>query len=489
MLINLLIVLFVLVLFVGAFLLIRTVTFPMRNETAQPVELAEIEAGRVAGHLAETLRLETISTPEGSPQDCQALLDLHARLEKMYPQVHASLKREVVGEYSLLYHWAGQQPDLPALLFAAHQDVVPVEETTLDAWQHPPFSGDIADGQVWGRGALDDKSTLITLLEAVEHLLEQDFRPQRDIYLAFGHDEELGGEGARQIAALLEERGVQLEAVLDEGGMITEGLISGVVGPVALIGTAEKGHVTLELSVEGEPGHSSTPPAQTAIGILSMALAHLEANPFPAHPERMLPMMRSLGSVASFGMQFAFANLWLTRRMVTRRLSANPRMSAIIRTTTAVTVFHGGVKENVLPARAEALVNLRLLPGDNIAMVCERCRAVIGDERVQLRVREGSHSEATPCSPIDTTIYRSLQQTIYQVFPNVTAVAPYLMLGASDARHYTRLCPQVYRFMPCLVDSETLSSIHGTNERIGVDDLGHMVQFFAQLMRTWSQAA
>ena len=322
------------------------------------------------------------------------------------------------------------------MLLLAHQDVVPVAAGEETGWTHPPFAGVVADGHVWGRGALDDKASLVAILEAVERLAASGRAPRRAILLAFGHDEEVGGErGAARIAERLAERGVAPEFVLDEGMAVLADGVPGVRGLVALVGIAEKGSVTLDLEVEAEGGHSSMPPRQTAIGILAAAVARLEASPMPARlagPARL--MLEGLAPEMGFGSRLAVANLWLFRRPLERRLAASPAGNALLRTTTAATLVEGGVKENVLPRSARAAVNFRLLPGDSIRSVIEHARRAIADPRVAVKVRGGFAAEASPVAPVETAGFEAIRRSIAEVFPGA-AVAAY-----GDAiRFYLRL--------------------------------------------------
>jgi carboxypeptidase PM20D1 len=399
--------------------------------------------------------------------------------------VHATLHRQLISDYTLLFTWKGTTPDLPPIVLMAHQDVVPVEEASLGEWQQPPFDGKIADGYLWGRGTLDIKCQLVTILEAVEDLLKTGYEPKRTIYLAFGHDEENGGNrGTRAVVEWMQQNDIRPAVVLDEGGMILEKLLPGVSVPVALVGTGEKGVVTLELSVEDTPGHSSTPKRETTIGILARALAFVEHRPMPARLTFFKPTLRAVGSVLPFWQQFALANTWLLGGLVIKKLSANPQVDAALRTTTAITIVNGGVRENVIPSRASARVNFRLMPGDGIAKVCEHVRKVIDDERVRFEPVGGFVREASPVSPVDTPSYRALERTIRQMFSNIP-VAPFLVLGGTDSRHFYAICDEVYRFTPLAYSHEDMHRVHGFNERILIDDLGRMVQFYVQLIGVW----
>ncbi|RPI96521.1 MAG: M20/M25/M40 family metallo-hydrolase, partial [Spirochaetales bacterium] len=396
---------------------------------------------------------------------------------------HKTLTREIISKYSLLYTWEGTDPNRKPILLLGHIDVVPVESGTEKDWTHPPFSGAIADGYVWGRGTLDIKLNVMGILEAVEHLLAAGFRPRQTIYLAFGHDEEVGGRnGAKKIAALLKEREVSPDYTLDEGGCVIEGAIAGLSAPAALIGIAEKGYLSLEFSVEGEGGHSSMPPRQTAAGILCAAIAKLEKNQFPTRIEgAALQMFRFLGPEMSFTNRLILGNMWLLGGVLKSQLLKSSTMAAAIRTTTAPTMLQGSVKENILPMMATAVVNYRILPGDTMESVIKRAEKIISDSRVKIHALEGG-SDPSPVSDTESASFSTLQKTIHQLFPGAI-VSPYLVLGATDSRYYTGVSVNVYRFTPLSLKNEDLKRMHGTNERISVANYEQVVQFFIQLIK------
>jgi len=361
-------------------------------------------------------------------------------------------------------------------MVSAHLDVVTAGDETR--WTHPPFAGHVADGFIWGRGALDDKSTAVGALEGLELLLAAGRQPARTVYLAFGFDEEVGGQAdAARVAALLLERGIRFACILDEGSVVTQGSVPGVSKPVALVAVAEKGTVTLALEVEGVGGHSSLPPEHTAIGILAAAIVRMESHPFPL---RLTSTTRQLLTTLAPEMPLltglAMRQLWWSAPLVTRRLSSSPGGNAMLRTTLATTVFQGGTKENVIPSSARALVNGRILPGDTIASVVAHVRLVIGDPRVRVSALPRSAHEPSSESSTETAEYRLLASTIRQVFGDVL-VAPSVATSASDSRHYGALSKNILRFTPVLLTAPELSLFHGVDERIGVAAYQRLVQF------------
>ena len=356
---------------------------------------------------------------------------------------------------------------------------------TPTEWTYPPFDGVITGDFIWGRGTLDIKNQLIGIMEAAEILLQQGFRPERTILFGMGHDEETGGvNGSKVVGQLLKERGVHLAGIVDEGGGISAGLAPGIRGPVGLIGVSEKGYLTVEFTVHSAPGHSSTPPTQTAIGILSRGLARLEAHAMPIHLRRLRPLYHGIGKAAPLYIQIAFANVWLFGPLLKRWLVPNPEMNASIRTTTALTIIHGGVEDNTIPAEAKAFVNFRLLPGDTIADVLWHIKKTINDDRVKVKPVEGKFNEALPTSSTKGAPYNSLKGVICQVFDN-PPVAPFVMLGGTDCMHFVPVCDDIFRFTSLVMDESFRGLEHGIDERIPVEGMGKMVKFYAQLMKVW----
>jgi len=470
----------------AAVLLVRAATLRSVQLTVPPaprIELADPAA--IVERLAAAIRIPTISHQDPSQDDPAAFQEFRDHLERSFPMLHATLKREIVNERSLVYTWAGRDPSKAGVILMAHQDVVPVEPGTEANWQQPPFSGAIADGFIWGRGTIDTKGKLLATFEAVEALLRDGFQPTRTVYLVSGHDEEVGGRnGALVIAKRWEADGTRFEWVLDEGGAIGQGLFPGVAAPAAMIGIVEKGYVTLSLTASAEGGHSSMPSPHTAIGILAAAIERVEAHPLPASLQgAMRQFLGALGPEMEFPLRFVVANSDLLEPLLLRTLGASPSSNATIRTTTAVTMVQGGIKENVLPTSARAIVNFRILPGDSVQGVTEYVRRVIDDPRVAVALLEGSYSrDPSPESRTDSEPFALLTRTIRETHPD-TIVAPNLVLGGTDARYFHSLSENVYRFGPLHMGPDDLKRAHGTNERIGVDDYLDSVRFYIRLLQ------
>jgi carboxypeptidase PM20D1 len=435
--------------------------------------------------LAGAIRIATISHQDPADDDPAVFQAFRDHLERSFPALSATLQRELVNERALLYTWRGRDPSQRPVVLMAHQDVVPVEPGTEASWREPPFSGAVADGFVWGRGTLDTKGKLVAVCEAVDRLIRAGFQPTRTTYLVFGADEEVGGRrGAFAIAERLRAQGVQLEWVLDEGGFLAEGLVPGVAAPVALVGIAEKGYLTVSLTAHAEGGHSSMPPPQTAIGILAAAVARLEAHPMPAALRGATDeMLGALAPEMAFPLRVAVANRDLLGPVLVRALARTPRGNAAVRTTTAVTMIQGGVKENALPASARALVNFRLLPGDGIESVLAHVRRAVDDPRVEVAVADPTTAlEPSPESRVDSDAFALLARTIRETHPDAV-VAPDLVLGGTDARYFRPLSENVYRFGPLRLGPDDLKRAHGTDERIGVDDYLDSIRFYERLLQ------
>ena len=469
----------------GAVIAVKAATFSSKQLPAGSKVTYNVDKTQAAQRLADSIQYKTIFNEDKSKVDYSQFAKQQEYLAKTFPLVFSKLDKKVINDYGLLFTWKGSDPSKKPILLLAHQDVVPASE---EGWEYPPFSGTIADGYIWGRGTLDDKCTLVSMLEALEYLLQQGYQPSRAVMLASGFDEEVSGkEGAAKIAQYLKDNGQDFEMITDEGYLVVSGAIPGIKAPAALVGTSEKGYLTLELAAESQGGHSSMPPRQTTAGIIGAAVDKLEKNPFPGKFSNAPAgqMFEYLGPEMSTLYKTIFANTWLLDGVIQGILAGSPPTDATLRTTTAPTVLQGSDRENVLPKRSSALVNFRLFPGDTVDSVQQRVIKVIDDPRVTVKVY-GDSTEASPISGTDTASFKAFSQTIKDIFPEAV-VAPAMANAASDATRYTGLSPNVLRFLPQRLNSDEVVLLHGTNERISVDNYGEMIDFYIQLIKNFNK--
>lgn len=346
------------------------------------------------------------------------------------------------------------------------------------------ISGKIQDGYLWGRGALDDKLEVFSMFEAVEILLEEGYDPERTIYFAFGQDEEIGGmKGAIPIAKIFAERDITFEYILDEGSIILEKALDGLEQPLAMIGITEKGYATLTITaLLKEGGHSSMPPTETAVGLLSKAIVNLQDNPFPLKIDGATELFfEHVAPESAFLQKMLLTNLWLTEGLITSQLGKDNTAAAMLRTTTAPTMLRGGIKDNILPTRASAKVNFRIIPGETVESVLARVREVIKDDRIIVDAGDDKmSSNPPPVSPTESFGFQVIQKTVVETFPDVV-VAPSLVIAATDSRHYTGLSKNIYRFSPIKITRADLKTIHGIDEKISTEGYKNMIRFYRSL--------
>ncbi|WP_445384924.1 M20 family peptidase [Robiginitalea sp. IMCC44478] len=462
-----------LIVVLAAVLIFNTLT--LKSRQLEPEPLPEIEIpGQVYQNLSRAVQFRTVSFSEESVPDSAAFNGFHAFLSQTFPLLHQNLQLERINEYSLLYTWEGAQPDKKPIILMSHQDVVPVDQPTIDKWEAGPFEGKITDSHIIGRGTMDDKSTLMAVMESVEMLLQEGFAPSQTIYLAFGHDEEVGGKnGAAQIAAYLKNKGIRAAMTLDEGGFLAEKMVPGIEPPVAMVNLAEKGFASFRLVVETNGGHSSRPPRENTIGMLAQAIVDLENNQLPYKLVKPVDyQLEYMGAELPFFKRMAFANPWLFKSPILKALNSH--------TTTAPTIIGGGVKNNVIPTTAEATINFRILPGESIETVRQHIEATISDK---IRVETvGFLTNPSPVSGIESDAYGILEQTIRSVFPN-SIVVPGLVGGGTDARYFYDISEDVYRFYPIRIGPDSMKRFHGIDEKISKENYREIILFTYHLIR------
>ncbi len=435
---------------------------------------------------SKSIQFQTVSLEDLSEIDYEPFEEFITFLEESYPSLHSNAELQRIGEYSLLFKWKGTNPDLNPGLLMGHYDVVPVKEDAIELWSYEPFGGEIEEGFIWGRGTLDDKSGIFSVLEAVEFLIESGHQNERTFYLALHHDEEIGGlNGAKQISEFLESEGVHLEFLVDEGPPVAENIIDNIDVPLAMIGVAEKGSLNLELVYRQEGGHSSMPPRQTVISILSRAINRIERRPMDAHYNGLIKeTFEPLIPYMSFTQRLAFNNTWLFSGKIKRELGKNPATNAALRTTAAKTIFEAGFKENVLPVEGRVIINFRLHPNDTIEDVVEYVRQRVNNPDIVINVMDRARNPS-PVSDTRARPYQVLKQTIEDIFDQAL-VSPSLFVAASDSRHFHNLTDNVYRFRPIRATHDDRARVHGIDERIRVDNYLEMIQFQIELIQNLS---
>ena len=504
----------VLILIVGIVLVIKTLLYPFTSiekpAESQATNQYNVVDAAALKRFSGGLQIPTVSNVDYSQFNYQPFDSFKVYLKETYPRIYETSENYVINNYGLVFHWKGTNAELKPILFLSHYDVVPpgnYEGTDTSksifspsdkpvppisaiaqAWEHPPFSGNVMNGRIYGRGTLDMKNMLFSLMEAMDKLQSENFKPQRDIYFAFGHDEEVGGtHGALEIAKDFKQKGITFDAVYDEGGIVsTKGSLSGINASVALIGCAEKGFWSARVKVKGLGGHSSMPPLESAIGKAAVIMQRLEKNQMEP---TVIPIINNfftnVGGAMSFTSRMAIANQWLLKSVLIKQLTKNHTTNALVRTTTALTMMKGSEASNVLAPVVEFVVNFRLLPGNSVADVkkhledaCKGFDVTIEDFGTP---REASHISAT-----DGQGYKVMERTIHKLFPGAI-VTPYLTIGGTDAYKYEIVCDHVYRFNPVAINNFEQQTIHNNNEYISIENFSRMIQYWQTLIKEYEQ--
>lgn len=460
-----------------AVLLIRAVMFKPPEEAAPAIEDAPVNTGEITEHLAQMIRCKTISSRNPELVDAGEFEKFRELLKELYPNVHKACKLEYIAPSGILYTLKGKSGAKPSV-FMSHYDVVTCEES---AWEKPPFEGIVENGVLWGRGTLDTKGTLCGVMEAAEALLAEGFIPENDMYFSFAGDEEIAGESAPNIVEELHKRGIVPALVIDEGGAVVGDIFPGVSRPTAVVGIAEKGMLDVELSIKSQGGHASAPPPHTPIGLLSRAVTRIENKPFKSRLSfPVAAMFDTLGRHSSFVYRLIFANMWCFMPVLDSMCrKSGGELNAMMRTTCAFTMMEGSSATNVLPPVAKMVANLRLIGGDTIESAIDYLKKRADDPDINFRVIHGMNPSKN--SNIEGEAWDKLKNAISQTWPEAL-VSPYLMVACSDSRHYCRISDNVYRFSAMELSKEERETIHGHNERIPVEKLAKIVQFYSRLM-------
>ncbi|MDA3810122.1 MAG: M20/M25/M40 family metallo-hydrolase [Spirochaetaceae bacterium] len=474
---------FIIIAVLVVFLMFLLKTFKYRKKDPLPGELVSFKlTEEIKEKLKKAIRIKTITNSDYSLNDIKEFKKIPNFINENYPLVIEKLEMCSLNDYSYIFKWSGTDQILKPILLIAHFDVVPVVEKN---WSVPPFEGVEKDGFIWGRGALDTKNTFTGILESAQLLLGENFTPERTIYMAFGGDEEtMGSEGAGKINEYFKSINIDFEWVLDEGGIVAEDSLSMVKNPLALIGISEKGYTNIRISSEAHGGHSSMPPEHTAAGLVARAVTKIENHPFPAKiTPTISAFLYGITPHVSFPIAIVLANHKIFTPVIKKLLLQSDTTAALLRTTQAVTILSSGQKENVLPSSGEAIINMRILPGETVSSVLQRVRNLLKKNQVKVEIADsGDSNDPIRESSLSSEGYTVIQSVIEQTFPGSITV-PYMMTGATDSKHYKEICKDIYRFAPMSLNSREIGLIHSADERISLENYGKTITFYKELMK------
>jgi carboxypeptidase PM20D1 len=431
-------------------------------------------------HMSQAIQIKTETPNDAYEFDTATFFAYRKFLEKSYPLVHKNLPRTIIDSFNYVYEWKGTDTSILPMVLMAHYDVVPVEASAVKLWHAVPYGGEIKDGYIWGRGVLDDKSSMISILEAAEMQLAKGFQPKQTILLCFGADEESSGNGATAVVKYFKSKNRRFDMVVDEGGEISTEEMKDVKRPIASIGVGEKGYVTLILTAQKAGGHSSIPAESTAIDILSKGLYKLRKKQMPAKltPPISAYLDRVSGYTENFIKKVELSNMWLFEKQVLDNLSEAPTSNALVRTTIVPTIVNSGVRDNVIPTFATAYVNSRILPGETQKDVYNFVEKAIKDTNIKITYYHNYSSLPSSTTDIHSKAFKRVEKAIYSVVEDVI-VAPMLMVGASDSRNYREVSDGVINFTPIT----NAKGYHGIDERLLVTDYQKCINFYTLLIQ------
>lgn len=501
----------IIIVFIGV-LILKTFTYPFNKAARSNIseDVNTFPSEKAVGRLAGGIRIATISSVDYEDTDFGPFDEFKTYLQQQYPQIYAKMDTVTINNYGLVFRWKGKKNNANPILFLSHYDVVPVigydaETASKDSvifnikdkaidpidsiqnkWKYPPFSGAVADGYIYGRGTLDMKSMLFSILEAADSLLNEGFQPEQDIWFAFGQDEEVSGrQGALKIAEYFKEQGIIFDAVYDEGGYIVspKSAVESIDRPLALVGTGEKGFLTVKISVKGIGGHSSMPPLKGSLVYAAEIIEKLNNHQMPA--EIIVPIQAFLSNVGNemgFVSKMAIANQWAMKPLLLKSLTKSPASNALVRTTTAITMAKGSDAPNVLTSVSDVTVNYRILPGNTVEEVIQHVKKICQGYDVELDII--SAREASAVSSDKTRGFEIIKQSLAQLYPDAI-VTPYITIGGTDAYKYQIVSDNIYRLMPVLVNKYEQRLLHNEGEQLSLENFGKMIWFFRNIMQNY----
>lgn len=457
-------------------IIIKAICFKDKTDYKKNVE-HNIEHDDIVYKLGELIKIPTISHPNKEDVDFSVFQQYIDKVKELYPNVFSKCEFTQTEEYAIKLLLKGKSSDNPTVLMA-HYDVVPVTE----GWEYDPFLGEVVDGYLYGRGTLDTKNTMACCLSALEKALENNYIPNNDLYLCFGSNEEVNGKSQLKLVEEFKKNGIKPVLVFDEGGGILQKGFPGVSSDVAYLGVVEKGTLNVKLSYEGNGGHASTPKKNGPAVRISKALIRLEKHPMKAkYIKTTKEQIKKMGQNAIFPLKILLGNMWLFRGLVKKLFSAvSSDGNALFRTTFAFTILRGGSQENIIPNHVEAVINIRVAPFNNVDEVIKHIKKVIKDDSIKVEVLE--YTKQYPECDINQKGYEIIKECTIETYNN-TVVAPFLMLGGTDGRHYNEISDCVIRFSPMILTQKDRAGIHGLNERIKVENLKKCLEFYERLLK------
>jgi len=508
---KLIFILISILVFLIIIVLIKTFTYSFKKvNTSVSSGWKMIKDDSAIQRLSGGLKIPSVSSGEMGKFDYSTFDTIKEYLKISYPLIYEYAEYTEVNKYGLVFKLKGSNPSLDPILFLSHTDVVPPGEADVKDksenvfrpddrplppvsgvakdWDFGPFSGAVANGRIYGRGSIDMKGMLFSLMESMNNLIKNRHVPQRDIYLAFGFDEEVGGQqGAAKIAEYFKSKNIKFEAVYDEGGLILEkGSVTGIHSDVAVIGCAEKGFLSVKIKVKGLGGHASMPPMKSAVGKAAVIMQRLEYNQMkPMITPLINEFFTNIGGSMSFVNRMGISNQWLLKPVLLSQLTKNNSTNALVRTTTALTMMKGSDAPNVLSPEVEFIVNFRLLPGDTVNDVKKHIAEATKGFEVEIEDID-QVKEASAVSPTHTKAFRLIEAAIKEIHPTAVAT-PYLTVGATDAYKYQIVSKDIYRFMPIKINDAEKQSIHSTNEYLSIENYMKMIHYFEFMMTNYDK--
>jgi len=460
------------------FIFIKTITNKPSNDNTV-VNLMPLPPNAIA-HMSAAIQLRTETPNDAYEFDTATFMNYRKFIETNYPLIHKNLSRTIIDSFNYIYEWKGSDASILPMVLMAHYDVVPVETSAIKLWHAAPYGGEVKENYIWGRGVLDDKSSMISILEATEAQLEKGFTPKQTILLCFGADEESSGKGATAMVDYFKKLNRKFDLVVDEGGEISTEQNKSVKRPIASIGVGEKGYVTLVLTAQKEGGHSSIPGEKTAIDILSTAIAKVNQNPMPT--KLTPPIEAYLKSISPYNENLLekmyLSNMWLFKSFVINNMTKDPSSNALVRTTLVPTVFNSGVRDNVIPTFATAYINSRILPGQSTKEVYDYVQKIVNDTNIKITYYKNYMTEPSPTTDVNSKYYKRVEKAVRSVVKDVV-VSPMLMVGATDSRNYRSISDGVVNFSP-LTDAK---GYHGIDERMQIADFQKCFNFYTLLIK------